>query len=66
MNLNSKRPKIAYLQRNFKKYKTSKYKIICGLEYLHKIGRSHRDIKAENILVDHYIKEITSKARIIK
>ena len=32
--------------------------IICGLEYLHKMGISHRDIKAENILVDHYLKEI--------
>ena len=32
--------------------------IICGLEYLHKMGISHRDIKSENILVDHHLKEI--------
>ena len=32
--------------------------IICGLEYLHKMGISHRDIKCENILVDHHLKEI--------
>ena len=32
--------------------------IICGLEYLHKMGIVHRDIKPENILIDHYLKEI--------
>ena len=32
--------------------------IICGLEYLQKMGIVHRDIKPENILIDHYIKEV--------
>ena len=32
--------------------------IINGLEFLHKMGIVHRNIKPENILVDHYLKEI--------